>query len=278
MVTALTGAVMALAALAQSDTTFPVTQGDRLTMFNQGGSVEVQVWNRAAIRITSEDGRHDLGIERLGQEVRVRRRGPRASRSADYRLSVPPWLPISVAGVTSDVTIRGSTAAIRVNVTSGDVWVRGGRGVVSLQTVDGDVTLEEAEGNIHLQTIEGDVSATGIIGPIRAVSVDGDVLLQHVTSPSVDVNTVDGDITYVGTIQPNGHYRLTTHDGDVTVEAPPSVSATVTVSTFSGEFESDFPFTLKTIPRRRFTFTLGGGAAELILEAFDGTIALRRVP
>ena len=54
-------------------------------------------------------------------------------------------------------------------------------------------------------------------------------------------------------------------------------SATVSVSTFNGEFESDFPVPLKeTRKGKRFSFTLGGGSAQVSLESFQGTVRLVR--
>jgi DUF4097 and DUF4098 domain-containing protein YvlB len=92
----------------------------------------------------------------------------------------------------------------------------------------------------------------------------------------VDANTVNGDISYEGTIRPNGRYRLATHNGDVTVVVPDGADALVSVSTFQGDFASDFPITLRERHGKRFEFTLGKGSARLELESFQGTIELRR--
>jgi hypothetical protein len=56
------------------------------------------------------------------------------------------------------------------------------------------------------------------------------------------------------------------------------VSATVSVATFSGGFESDFPVTLREVlgGGRNFQFTLGDGAARIELESFAGQIRLRQ--
>jgi hypothetical protein len=49
------------------------------------------------------------------------------------------------------------------------------------------------------------------------------------------------------------------------------------VSTFNGEFESEFPVTLtETKKGRRFNFTIGTGSAQVTLESFQGTIQLVR--
>jgi hypothetical protein len=51
----------------------------------------------------------------------------------------------------------------------------------------------------------------------------------------------------------------------------------VTVSTWSGEFESATPVTISGSQEgNRFSFTVGTGSARLELEAFDGLIRLEK--
>ena len=54
-------------------------------------------------------------------------------------------------------------------------------------------------------------------------------------------------------------------------------NAAVSVSTFNGEFASEFPVTLtETRKGKRFNFTLGTGSAQMTLESFQGSIQLVR--
>ena len=55
---------------------------------------------------------------------------------------------------------------------------------------------------------------------------------------------MNGDITYDGTIQNGGRYELSTHQGDMAITMPENANATVSVNTFNGSFESDYPVTL----------------------------------
>jgi hypothetical protein len=77
-----------------------------------------------------------------------------------------------------------------------------------------------------------------------------------------------------GEVRGDGRYHLSSHDGDVTLTAP-SLDATITISTFEGEFTSDFPVTVNATGRK-LTFTLGAGRARVELESFDGEVALLR--
>ena len=271
--------ILAIAAVIQADTTFAVGADDRLFIDHKAGSIQVGVWDRDAVRIvTDEDDHTTIVVDRRGNEVRISRRGRHTDHGVDYEIMIPVWLPFAFNGINTDVTIRGTEASVRGTTVNGDIWVLGGQDLVSLRSINGDVSLEHSTGRIHIESIDGDVTAADVVGSIKATTVDGDVILERVTSESVEAATVDGDVYYAGTVSPNGRYQLATHDGGVTFYIPGEIDATVKVSTFSGEFNSDFPFTISKIGgnTRRFSFTLGGGSAEIILEAFDGTIELRR--
>ena len=115
-----------------------------------------------------------------------------------------------------------------------------------------------------------------VSGELQAETVNGDVNLLRIQSDNVEANTVNGEITYDGTIRANGRYRLTTHNGGVTVVIPEGTGAQVSVSTFQGDFESAFPVTLTERRGKRFNFTIGDGSARVELESFGGTIRLVR--
>jgi DUF4097 and DUF4098 domain-containing protein YvlB len=125
--------------------------------------------------------------------------------------------------------------------------------------------------------VNEDVEVTGSSGEVAAQTVNGEITLQLADAASIDASTVNGDISYSGPIRPSGRYTLSTHNGDITMTVPEAASASVAVSTFSGEFESEFPVPLRNTHKGKgFSFTLGGGSAQVTLESFQGTIQLVR--
>jgi hypothetical protein len=102
-------------------------------------------------------------------------------------------------------------------------------------------------------------------------------MLEVITSDNVSVNVVDGDIAYEGTIADGGRYVLSTHDGDLDVLIPDGANARISIDTFSGELDTDFPVELEgDFGKKRISFTVGTGKALVELSAFDGTISLRQ--
>jgi DUF4097 and DUF4098 domain-containing protein YvlB len=101
------------------------------------------------------------------------------------------------------------------------------------------------------------------------------------TMPIVSMTDLNGNITYEGAAVNGGRYRLTSHNGSITVAVPESSNATFAVRTYHGGFNSSLPVKGDRDPReaqkgRRVLFTLGNGSAEFELESFSGGIQLRK--
>lgn len=279
LLTLLTAATAALAPMQQVDTTFPVRAGQRLVVDGFGGDIEVKTWSRSAVRVEADPGpRTRLAIASSGSTVSLRaegRRGPPAN--TDLIITVPVSMGLDLSGVNSSVKVVGVRAPITVETVQGDVDVEGGEGNVSLRSVQGEVTLKGAKGRIEVHSVNEDVTVTDASGEITAETVNGEIVLERVEASNLTATTVNGDVAYDGPIRNGGQYSLSSHNGDVTIAMAPSASALVTVSTFSGDFESDFPITLReTRKGRRFSFSLGGGSAQVSLESFQGTVRLAR--
>jgi len=274
------GLLLAVAQGYDTDTTVAVQRGTRLEISRLGGGITITTWERDAMRVRADQARAD-GIEvRVTGDVATlsaRAERGRPSYMVEYNLTVPVWMDLNLSSTYGDVVIRGARGRVVVETVEGDVIVDGGRGVVSLESVEGEVQLSGATGEIELSSVEGDIQARDLEGRVAAETVDGNITLAAVRSADVTATTVDGDIEYDGSLADNGRYRFVTHDGDLMLWVPERVNATVAVATFDGTFESDFAVTLSETRRgKRFSFTLGSGAARIELESFDGDIRLLR--
>lgn len=272
-------ALSALALAGQIDTTVPAERGQRLEANAFGGQITVKTWARNAVRVQADPtSRTQVVVSTSGSTVSVRTEGRRGPASAvNLDLTVPAWMGLDLSGVYTDVSVDGAKGPVTVETVQGEVEVNGGDGQVSLSSVQGSVRLRGAKGRIEVHSVNEDVRVSETSGEIRAETVNGEVSLQKVDATTLDASTVNGDVAYDGPIHDGGHYALSSHNGDITLAVPASANAAVSVSTFSGDFESEFPVTLTQGRKgKRFNFTLGTGNAEVELESFQGTIRLVR--
>ena len=279
MITHLAAAMLAsMAVVQQVDTTFAVSPGSRLDLYNHQGSVTVTTWDRNDLRIRAQwdEGRRPVMIRNSESGVRVRVEPRDAGMPhVEFDITAPKSMSMTFQGVELAARIEGAGGNVAVQSVEGPIEVEGGRGNVSLQTVDGSVSVRNANGKISVHAIEGPVTISRSRGALNVESVDGDVTLTEIDSDNVSVNVVDGDVTYDGTIQDDGRYFLSTHDGDLSVRLPKGANARVSVSTFDGDLVSDIPIQLEgDFSQKRFSFTIGSGRALMELSSFDGVIRL----
>lgn len=263
----------------ETDTTFDVATDGRLEVRNHAGEIIVRTWDRNAVRVqASHSSRDRVKIFTSESTVRIKsesRHGP--PDLVDYTLTVPRSMALDLWGFYTDIRVEGVQNGVRVETLDGTVTLTNTTGDLSVRSVEGDVIVERARGRLEVNNVENEIRITDLEGTLFAESIDGDIRLERIRSAEVEAKTVDGDVYYDGSIDNDGLYRFTTHDGDVTVAIPENANVTVSVATFDGEFMADFPIRLsKTEATRRFSFTLGDGSARLELHSFDGDIQLVR--
>lgn len=261
------------------DTAFTVRSGARLSVSNMSGTVTVRAWTRSQIRVEADYGRGarvqiDDGPSRLSVRTLTRR----GDSDVEYTITVPQGTAVDVNAVSSDLDVSGVCGEVNLNTVSGDVTVTCTQGDAAIQSVSGDVLVTDARGPLDAGSTSGDVEVRGARGAVSTHSVSGDVTLAQIDADDVGAETVSGEILYSGRILDNGRYRFEAHSGDVTVRVAGTLNATIDVSTFSGDLDSDFPMVLSPgrRPSREWQFMQGNGSARLRLRSFSGTIYLRR--
>lgn len=266
----------------ESDQTVPVQRGSRLLIENFAGEVIIRGWERDTLRVQARHpSRTRVNVRAVPTGFRVSAsndRGPQGS--VDYDINAPNWMPIKVDGQFNYVTIEGTQAEISVDTNRGDIVIKGGNGV-TVKSTEGHITVENAAGKINLSTVNQGIAIAGTSGDIIAETVNGPIVLGEMRASTVEASTINGNISYEGTVANDGHYRLTSHNGTITVAIPESSNATFAVRTYNGSFNSNLPVKgdadVRDVQRgRRVIFTLGSGSAEFELESFSGGIRLRK--
>lgn len=277
-------ALTPLAACAQgTDTTVAVQPNARVQIQNFAGSVTVRTWDRNTVRVVAGKTRRD--------EVRVRGRDAAITISTvshtgvpaplDYEITVPARASLDIGGTYTDISVEGVRGSVSATTVQGSVTVRGGDGVISLKSVEGTVTLQDASGRVEVNGVNRGLILRNVSGDIAAETVNGSILLDGIESSDVEAVTVNGRVTYEGTIRDRGRYRFGTHNGSIMISVPERTNATVAAVTYQGTFSSRFALPPGALDasggsRRRANFALGNGSARIEAESFQGNIVLGR--
>ena len=265
------------------DTTFAFAPDGTVSLTLISGDIRVTGWSRgeARIRAYSERGeiRSALSRSRIELDLRSRRGHTGDTR---YELSVPAGARVVAHTTSGDITIRAVAGEVEAHSTSGEIEVADLGGRAAVESVSGGVSASGVRGDLRVEAVSGTVDVRDVGGEVHAESVSGTVRLRGVRSRAVRAETVSGEIEFQGTLDAAGRYDFDAHSGDVRLVVPADAGAQVSVETFSGTIDSDFPMTLQPTARgrerdeKRMEFTLGRGGARVRIETFSGRVVLER--
>lgn len=264
------------------DTTIAFPRDGVVDLRNLSGDITITGWERGEARVQASTARGRLRWRLSSSRITVEVE-PVRGRTGDspIQVSVPAGVRVIARSTSGDVIVRGVSGAVNVSSTSGDIEVVDATDRVELESVSGDVRASRIRGELDAGSVSGEVELDDVEGrAVRVESTSGDLVLTNVRSPDVSAETVSGDVVFRGPIARGGQYEFHSHSGGVILTVPGTVSARVSVETFSGELDSAFPVTLQPdrnrTQSRRLEFVLGGGDARIIAETFSGDIEIRR--
>lgn len=123
---------------------------------------------------------------------------------ADYQITYPKSLRVSVTSVNGDVLVIDGAAPVEAQTTNGDITIRAASSDVTAESHQGDVVASLAASwkgtRIDMQTTFGDVRLSvpdGFHGGVDAHTLAGDVdgaSLLHGGPPTADLSTTFGDV------------------------------------------------------------------------------------
>lgn len=180
---------------------------------------------------------------------------------------------VAVKDVGSDATVQGISDSVQAENIQGRLTVT---------AVSADVTIRNVQEGARVNSVSGTITITNTKGLIEARSTNGDINVREVESRDIQLNTHSGSINYTGPIFDEGHYNFESFNGSILVLIPTNSNFALTVTTFNGSIETDFPIvippgTLQTNRPRRLQGTYGkGNGAEIKLGGFNANIKLKK--
>ena len=263
------------------DTTFAFDKSGTVTVTATNGDIVVTGVTGNQIHVRASSDGDNLRLDASPNRVMLEATGRRADSDARLEISVPFGTRVITRTQSGDIGVHGTRGEVEAHAQSGDVHVDDVANRLDINTLSGDITVRGVVGDAVVSTTSGSVKASDIRGNADIGTVSGDVDLIGVTAKVVRAKTTSGDVTFDGLIDPKGRYELVAHSGDVNLHIQLDASAQLTVSTWNGGIESQFPITLRpgehgigSSNSKKFTFEIGGGAARISAETFSGDVTI----
>jgi DUF4097 and DUF4098 domain-containing protein YvlB len=285
------------------------TLGGDVDVSNVQGDLEVETAG-GDINVMGLTGEADLETAGGNVELSLAHNGPFRLKTAggDINLrSAEGNVDAETSG--GDVEVRQVTGDLDLHTSGGDISLEEVKGQShTARTSGGDVEAENVEGEIELRTSGGDVAATVIAGNVYGRTSGGDIEIFDIGG-DVDVSTSGGSLDMkavtgrlVGKtsggdvkarVQGQGMLkapiRLSTSGGEITLELPANVKATVdaqirTRDPFSNyTMHSDFKLKIKEEDEHKHGYRLitatgdiNGGGPLIELETVEGNIYIEK--
>lgn len=265
------------------DTTVTFDARGSLTVSCPGGAVIVTGSDRNEIKVRARTESGAIRFSSNGTRATLEPASGRGCSDGHFEVTVPAGTRLTASTWSGSVSIRGVHGEIEARAQSGDVQVRDAGDRLDVESLSGEVSIVGVKGETKVNTISGGIEVSAARGDVTAETVSGDVELRDVIAKQIRVHTTSGEVGFNGPILDAGRYEFNTHSGTITLGLPADIGAELSVSTFSGGIESEFPITLKagehgigSAQAKRLNFTLGRGTARIVAETFSGDITLQR--
>jgi DUF4097 and DUF4098 domain-containing protein YvlB len=265
------------------DTTVTFDARGSLTVSCPGGAVIVTGSDRNEIKVRARTESGAIRFSSNGTRATLEPSSGRGCSDGRFEVMVPSGIRLSATTWSGSVSVTGVHGVVEARAQSGDIQVKDAGDRLDVESLSGDVSIAGVKGETRVNTISGEIALSAARGDVTAETVSGDVELHDVIAKQIRVHTTSGEVGFNGPILDAGRYEFNTHSGTITLGLPSDVGAELSVSTFSGGIESDFPITLKAgehgigaAQAKRLSFTLGRGTARIVAETFSGDITLRR--
>jgi DUF4097 and DUF4098 domain-containing protein YvlB len=262
------------------DTTFAFDKTGSITLMVGSGDIAVTGWTRDQIHVHAVSDNNNIRFEASSSRMSLEVAGGSRGSDTRFEVSVPYGVHVDVRSMSGDIAVRGTRGAVEAHAQSGDIEVED-VATLDINTLSGGIEAHNVSGNVDIGTTSGDVKIVDLRGDVDVGTVSGDIELRGVTAKTVRAKTTSGDVTFDGLIDPAGRYDLATHSGDVRLHVQRDASAQLTVATWNGGVNSEFPITLKpgqhdigSSNAKRYIFSIGGGAARISAETFSGDITI----
>lgn len=132
---------------------------------------------------------------------------------------------------------------------------------------------------IDARSVSGNVNVSGAQGDVRAEAVSGDIRLERLRATTIEAHSVSGEIAAsIESLSGSGPLSFRSVSGDVKLELPRNFDADLSMSSVSGQLDSEFQMTLGNggrTSRRRIEARIGRGGRELNLTTVSGDVRLR---
>ncbi len=269
------------------------------------GDLTVQGWDRKEVRARGTEGssieltRIDRTNSEAATALRLMGNADRSNPASssclsfgDVQLDVPREASVKLQTTTGDIRVT-QVAHVNATTQSGSIALFKVNNEASVNTIGGEISARDSTGSFKLHAIGGTIDARNIgaankTDAFSASTVGGEVSLDHVQLQTIKVNTVSGEIAYVGPLsREGGHYYFQSISGRLRLSIPSESSFRLTAA-LGADVKLTSDFNLKYSENqnatgvsnrgalRRVDATVGTGESSIAVSLLSGSLLITK--
>lgn len=256
----------------------------RVSIDNPAGTLRVVGWTRDEITVTGTLGGRAEGVDLSGgphrTSISVETAGNPHGVKSDLEVHVPAGSRLEIDGFATVITVTEVTGVVEVDSVNGTISVSGRPHEVKAETVNGSVTVEGPATRVHAESVNGPVTVKGASGEVEANTVNGTLEVTGGVFERVRLETVSGHIRFEGDLGTKGHLEAESVSGGVDLVLLARQGAEISVTSFSGDIQSDFGGEVRKVSKwtseKELRSTAGAGGAEISVSTLSGSVTIRK--
>lgn len=192
------------------------------------------------------------------------------------KIEKPELTPYQRVGVSFDVIVP-TKSGTDVTTHNGALRIKNLTGQIKGTTHNGKITAEKISGTTELKTHNGEVICKEVSGSTQLETHNGSITCED-ASGDTSLLTHNGSAKafYSATASPVCNVSVISHNGSVSLTAPPNLSAKVEASTHNGSINTDLPITVTgEVSKKNLTGTIGKGEGKLYLQTHNGSVSIK---
>jgi len=188
------------------------------------------------------------------------------------------------------VNVGKVTKSLKLKTGGGNIAVTGTGTDAVINTGGGNILVDKSDGKLALTTGGGDIRLNNPKDELIAKTGSGSIYIQNVSN-KMNIYTGSGDVDIFCTSLYNGNSEIKSNNGDVILNLPPNIKATVIAKVNSQELsdqdDSDIDniksdFKAATIDRHKdpnviiAVYQINGGGGNINVTVANGSIELKK--
>lgn len=271
------------------DETLSVGPGGKISIDVVRGDVQVETWDKSAVRVTGEldDATKKFIFEADENDAHIKVKIDDSffkhnwgSGGSDLTVYIPESSSLEASGVSTDYDIDGIQGGVTLGSVSGDIDAQNISKKIDLNSVSGDIKISDSSGKMTVESVSGDVEVDGKAQHFDVHSVSGDIEADIGFTELVDLASVSGDINLLFELSDDGRVDASTVSGDIHLTfGNNKINAQFDLNTGPGgdivnRITKDRPDTSSFIGSESIRFKSGNGSAVVEVETMSGSIEI----